>query len=118
MFDVNVIASALGTVATGGLAAWAARSAKRTKPQEKRDDFTAVKEALNERIDDLKEDIVGQQAQITGQQEQITGQGAAISWLVVDRRSLVHTIRTAGLKTPIPRPIPDRARPYLDSIDV
>lgn len=109
--DVNAIASVLGTVATGGLAAWAARSAKRTKRQENRDDFTAVKQALNERIDELK-------ATQAGQQDQITGQGAAISWLVVDRRSLVHTIRTAGLKTPRPRPIPDRARPYLDSIDV
>ncbi|MFJ4925252.1 hypothetical protein [Streptomyces sp. NPDC088736] len=95
--------------AAGGVVS--ARSARRTKRQEKRDDFTVVKDALNERIDDLKNDL-------TGQQEQITGQGAAISWLVVDRRSLVSTIRAAGLKTPIPRPIPERARPYLDSIDV
>lgn len=116
--DANTIASILGTVATGGLAAWAARSAKRSKPQEKRDDFTEIKKALNERIDDLKEDIVGQQVQITGQQEQITGQGAAISWLVVDRRSLVSTIRTAGLKPPVPRPIPERALPFLDHVDL
>lgn len=109
--DANTIASILGTVATGGLAAWAARSAKRTKRQETRDDFTAVKNALNERIDDLKEDL-------TGQQDQITGQGAAIAWLVTDRRSLVSTIRKAGLKPPSPRPIPERARPYLDHIDV
>ncbi|MFM9616880.1 hypothetical protein ACKI14_02820 [Streptomyces turgidiscabies] len=102
--------------AAGGVVA--ARSARRTKRQEKRDDFTAVKEALNERIDDLKEDVVGQQAQITGQQEQITGQGAAISWLVIDRRSLVNYIRGRGLEPPAPRPIPERARPYLDSIDV
>lgn len=111
MFDVNGIAATLGTVATGGFAAWAARSAKRTKRQENRDDFTEIKKALNERIDDLKKDMVGQQ-------EQITGQGAAISWLVVDRRSLVITIRNAGLKPPSPRPIPDRARPYLDSIEL
>ncbi|MEU3613543.1 hypothetical protein ABZ725_14665 [Streptomyces sp. NPDC006872] len=111
MPDGNAIATLLGTIATGGLAAWAARSAKRTKRQENRDDFTEIKKALNERIDDLKNDL-------TGQQEQITGQGAAISWLVVDRRSLVATIRGAGLKPPAPRPIPDRARPYLDSIDV
>jgi type II secretory pathway pseudopilin PulG len=116
--DVNSIASILGTLATGGLAAWASRSAKRTKRQEKRDDFTEIKTALNERIDDLKEDVAGQQRQITGHQEQITGQGAAISWLVMDRRSLVSTIRSAGLKPPAPRPIPERARPYLDSIDI
>jgi hypothetical protein len=111
MFDVNAIASVVGTVATGGLAAWAARSAKRTKPQERRDDFTTVTDRMDKEIKRLET----RQAE---QQEQITGQGAAISWLVVDRRSLVHTIRTGGLKVPVPRPIPDRARPYLDSIDV
>lgn len=116
--DANTIASILGTVATGGLAAWAAKSAKRTTRQENRDDFTEIKKALNERIDDLKKDVAGQQAQITGQQEQITGQGAAISWLVVDRRSLVGYIRGAGLEPPLQRPIPERARPYLDSIDM
>jgi hypothetical protein len=116
--DANAIASILGTVATGGLAAWAARSAKRTKPQERRDDFTEIKTALNERIDDLKEDIAGQQVQITGQQEQITGQGAAISWLVVDRRVSSARSATSGLVPPSPRPIPDRARPYLDHVEL
>ncbi|ARX81504.1 hypothetical protein SMD44_00902 [Streptomyces alboflavus] len=51
------------------------------------------------------------------QQDQITGQGAAIAWLVDDRHSLVRTIRKAGLEPPLARPIPDRARPYLDHID-
>lgn len=112
------IASVLGTVATGGLAAWAARSAKRTKSQERRDDFTTIKDALNERIDGMKSDLAQQKLDLAGQQEQITGQGAAIAWLVDDRRGLVSTIRTAGLTTPIPRPIPNRARPFLDSIDM
>lgn len=118
MFDVNGIASVVGTVATGGFAAWAARSAKRTKRQEKRDDFTTIKDALNERIDGMKTDLAQQKSELAGQQDQITGQGAAISWLVHDRRGLVTVIRNAGLKTPIPRPIPDRARPYLDSIEL
>ena len=111
------IQAGLALIGTGG-GVVAARAARRTKRQERRDDFTEIKTALNERIDDLKEDIAGQQAQITGQQEQITGQGAAISWLVVDRRGLVSTIRTAGLKVPVPRPIPDRARPYLDHVEL
>lgn len=111
------IASVVGTVATGGLAAWAARSAKRTKRQENRDDFAAIKDALNERIDGMKSDLAQQKQDLAGQQEQITGQGAAISWLVVDRRSLVGYIRGAGMEPPMPRPIPDRAKPYLDSID-
>ena len=96
----------VGTV--GGVVA--ARSARRTKSQERRDDFTEIKKALNERIDELK---VTQ----TSQQEQITGQGAAISWLVIDRRSLFTYIRRAGLEPPAPRPIPERARPFLEHID-
>jgi hypothetical protein len=107
--DTWVQAGMAAVAAVGGVVS--ARSARRTKRQEKRDDFTTIKDALNERIDDLKEEL-GEQ------QEQITGQGAAISWLVVDRRSLVSYIRTSGLEPPAPRPIPQRARPYLDSIDV
>lgn len=115
--DVNVIASILGTVATGGLAAWAARSAKRTKPQEKRDDFSVVTARMDKDIERLERRVGQQEEDLVGQQEQITGQGAAISWLVVDRRSLVGYIRKSGLEPPAPKPIPERARPYLDSID-
>lgn len=99
------------TVVTGGFAAWGARSARRTKRQEKRDDFTTVTERMDK-------EIKRQGNQLEEQQEQLTGQGAAISWLVVDRRSLVSYIRGAGLEPPAPRPIPERARPFLDHIDV
>ncbi|KUN03133.1 hypothetical protein AQI95_24550 [Streptomyces yokosukanensis] len=111
------IQAGLALVGTAG-GVVSARAARRTKRQEKRDDFTTIKDALNERIDDLKKDITSHQTQITCQQDQITGQGAAISWLVVDRRSLVGYIRGAGLEPPVARPIPERARPFLDSIDV
>ncbi|MFD5566664.1 hypothetical protein [Streptomyces cadmiisoli] len=107
--DMWVQAGLAAVGAVGG--AVAARSARRTKRQENRDDFTEIKKALNERIDDLKDDLAGQQ-------EQINGQGAAISWLVVDRRGLFAYIRNAGLEPPAPRPIPERARPYLEHIDV
>ncbi|WP_328544567.1 hypothetical protein [Streptomyces europaeiscabiei] len=99
------------TAVTGIGAALAGRAARRTRRQERRDDFTAVKDALNERIDELKQT----QSQ---QQEQLTGQGAAIAWLVGDRRSLVGYIRKAGMEPPAPRPIPVRAQPYLDHLDV
>jgi hypothetical protein len=88
-----------------------ARAARRTKRQERRDDFTVV-------TDRMEKEIKRQGAALEEQQEQITGQGAAISWLVVDRRGLVSYIRKAGLEPPLPRPIPERARPYLDSIDM
>lgn len=104
------VQAGLALVATvGGVVS--ARSARRTKRQEARDDFTEIKKALKEQAAELKADLAVQQ-------DQITGQGAAIAWLVTDRRSLVGVIRTAGLKVPQPRPIPQRARPYLDHIDV
>ena len=111
------VQAALAVVGAGG-GVVAARSARRTKRQERRDDFTVVTDRMEreigrqgERIDELESDALVKQ-------EQITGQGAAISWLVVDRRSLVVYIRKAGMEPPAPRPIPDRARPYLDHIDV
>jgi hypothetical protein len=107
----ETLASIAVSAVTGVCGVWAARSARRTPRQERRDDFTVVRDSLNQRIDDLKSDLAGQQ-------EQITGQGAAISWLVVDRHSLVGYIRKAGLEPPAPRPIPLRARPFLDHIDV
>ena len=104
------VQAGLALVATvGGVVS--ARSARRTKRQEARDDFAVFTKALNERIAELK-------AEQAGQQDQITGQGAAIAWLVTDRQSLVGVIRGAGLKVPRPRPIPDRARPYLDHIEL
>lgn len=96
---------------TGVCGVWAARAARRTPRQERRDDFTVIRDSLNQRIAALEQGAVAQQ-------DQITGQGAAISWLVTDRHSLVGYIRKAGLEPPAPRPIPDRARPYLDHIDV
>lgn len=96
---------------TGFCGVWAARAARRTPRQEKRDDFTVIRDSLQTQIDGLKRDAASQQ-------DQIIGQGAAISWLVTDRHSLVGYIRKSGLEPPAPRPIPLRARPYLDHIDV
>lgn len=104
------IQAGLALIGTGG-GVVAARSARRTKRQERRDDFTVVTDRMNA-------EIQRQGKQLQGQQEQITGQGAAIAWLVTDRRSLVSYIRGAGLEPPLQRPIPARARPYLDSLDV
>lgn len=115
-----------GLAAVGSLGAVvAARSARRTKRQERRDDFTAITEQqgkaierLEKRIERQELDAEKQRSRVSEQQEQITGQGAAISWLVVDRRSLVSYIRGRGLEPPAPRPIPERARPHLEGIDV
>jgi membrane protein implicated in regulation of membrane protease activity len=99
------------TAVTAVGAALAGRAARRTRRQERRDDFTVVTNRMDKEIKRL-ETRQGEQ------QEQLTGQGAAISWLVVDRRGLVSYIRQAGLEPPAPRPIPHRARPYLEHIEV
>lgn len=106
------------TVATAGAGVWAARAARRTPRQEKRDDFTAVTEQQNKAIGRLEQRIEKREAEAEKQRDQIVGQGAAISWLVTDRHSLVGYIRKAGMEPPAPRPIPARARPFLDHIDV
>lgn len=111
------IQAGLALIGTGG-GVVAARSARRTKRQERRDDFTAVTDRMEKEIGRQGSRITELEADTAAQQEQITGQGAAISWLVMDRRRLVSYIRGAGLEPPLPRPIPERARPYLDSLDV
>lgn len=107
--DTWVQAGMAVVAAAGGVVS--ARSARRTKRQEKRDDFSVVTDRMDREIKRLE-------TRQSEQQDLMTGQGAAISWLVVDRRSLVSYIRGRGLEPPAPRPIPDRARPYLDAIDV
>jgi hypothetical protein len=111
------VQAGLALVGAGG-GVIAARAARRTKRQEKRDDFTVVTDRMEKEIGRQGKRIDELESDTATQQEQITGQGAAISWLVIDRRSLVNYIRGRGLEPPAPRPIPERARPYLDSIDV
>ncbi|MEU0393798.1 hypothetical protein ABZ208_13645 [Streptomyces sp. NPDC006208] len=96
---------------TGVCGVWAARAARRTPKQERRDDFLVIRDSLNLRIDKLERDHAEQQ-------DQITGQGAAISWLITDRHSLVGYIRKSGLEPPAPRPIPLRAQPFLNHVDL
>lgn len=111
------IQAGLALVGTGG-GIVAARSARRTKRQERRDDFIAVTEQQGKAITRLEKRLEARETEAEEQRDQMTGQGAAISWLVIDRRNLVSYIRGRGLEPPAPRPIPDRARPFLDSIDV
>ncbi|MFD6113586.1 hypothetical protein ACFWG0_26235 [Streptomyces yangpuensis] len=104
---VQIGAGGVATVA----AAFAGRAARRTRRQENRDDFTTLKDALNERIDDLKEEMEDQRKLVGDQAE-------ALNYLVLRVRSLVAYIRKAGLEPPAPPPMSDRVRDYLHHIDV
>lgn len=96
---------------TGACGMWAARAARRTPRQERRDDFTAVKDALNQRIDQLG-------AEQAAQRQIIGDQAEALRYLVVRVRSLVAYIRKAGMEPPAAPPMSDRARDHLHHIDV
>lgn len=97
--------------ATTVAAAFVGRAARRSRRQENRDDFTTVKDALNERIDDLVREQAAQR-QIVGDQAE------ALRYLVVRVRSLVAYIRKAGMEPPAPEPMPERVRSYIHHIDV
>jgi hypothetical protein len=97
--------------ATTVAAAFVGRAARRSRRQENRDDFTVVKDALNQRIDRL---VAEQEAQ----RKLVGDQTEALNYLVMRVRSLVSYIRKAGMEPPPPPPMSDRVRDYLHHIDV
>jgi hypothetical protein len=115
--DVNSLASILGTVATGGLAAWAARSAKRTKRQESRDDFLAVTGQQGKAIERLEARVLRQEVDSEKQRERIGDQDEAIGWLLHRVRSLVSHIKKAGMEPPLAEPMSEQAARYIRNID-
>ena len=106
------------TVVTGGFAAWGARSARRTKRDHRRDDFTAITEQQNKAIERLEKRIALREQEAERLGQRITDQDAAIDWLRGRLRDLVGSIRTGGDDPPTARPIPERAARILNGIDV
>jgi hypothetical protein len=111
------VQAALALVGAGG-GVVAARSARRTKRQERRDDFLAITEQQGKAIERLEKRVQLREAEAERQRERISGQDATIGYLLSRVRSLVGYIRGAGLEPPAPAPMPDRVRDYLDHIDV
>lgn len=114
----DAIASVAAAVATGGFAAWGARSARRTRRQEKRDDFTAVTEQQGKAIERLEKRVEKGEGEVERQRERISDLEEANNWLRVRLRDLVGYIRTRGDEPPAQRPIPERAARILNGIDV
>jgi len=100
----------------GGIVA--ARSARRTKRQERRDDFTAVTDQQGKAIERLEKRVERQETEAERQRERITGQDATIGYLLSRVRSLVTYIRGQGMEPPAPAPMTERVREYLEHIDV
>jgi uncharacterized coiled-coil protein SlyX len=106
------------TVVTGGFAAWGARSARRTRRDHRRDDFTAITEQQNKAIERLEKRVALREQEAERLGQRITDQDAAIDWLRGRLRDLVGYIRTRGEEPPTARPIPERAARILNGIDV
>jgi hypothetical protein len=101
---------------TGGVVA--ARSARRTKRQERRDDFLAVTEQQGKAIERLEKRIELRETEAEKQRERIGDQDEALGWLIHRVRSLVTHIKRSGLELPPAEPMSDRAARYIHHIDV
>lgn len=113
----ELIASIAVSLVTGGSAVWAARAARRTPKQERRDDFTAISEQQGKAIERLEKRIAMREAEAEKQRERITDQDEAIGWLLHRVRSLVSYVRKAGLEPPVAEPMSERAARFIRNID-
>ena len=102
--------------AAGGVVS--ARSARRTKRQEKRDDFLAVTEQQGKAIQRLEKRIERQETEAEKQRERIGDQDEAIGWLLHRLRTVISHMKKAGLEPPAAEPMTERASRYIHNIDV
>ena len=105
------------TIATAGAGVWAARSARRTPRQEKRDDFIAITTQQGAAIERLEKRVQLREAEAEKQRQRIADQDEAIGWLLGRVRGLVLYIRKAGLEPPAAEPMSERASQYIHHID-
>ena len=110
------VQGALALVGTiGGVVA--ARSARRTKRQEFRDDFTAITDQQGKAIERLESRVLRQETEAEKQRQRIGDQDEAIGWLLYRVRSLVSHIKKAGLEPPAAEPMSEPAARYIRNID-
>ncbi|MFL4947466.1 hypothetical protein ACJ6WE_08850 [Streptomyces sp. MMS24-I31] len=114
--DTWIQAGMAVVAAVGGVVS--ARSARRTKRQETRDDFLAITTQQGNAIERLEKRIERQETEAEKQRERIGDQDEAIGWLLHRVRSLVSHIKKAGMEPPAAEPMSERAARYIHHIDV
>lgn len=114
--DTWVQAGMALVAATGGIVS--ARSARRTKRQERRDDFTAVTSQQGAQIERLEKRVALREEEAEKLGQRLTDQDEAIHWLRTRLRDLVGAFRIRGEEPPPARPIPERAARILNGFDV
>ncbi|MFF2101001.1 hypothetical protein [Streptomyces sp. NPDC058202] len=104
-------------VVSAGVTAWGARSARRTKRQESRDDFLAITTQQGNAIERLEARVQRQETEAEKQRQRIGDQDEAIGWLLYRVRSLVSHIKKAGMEPPAAEPMSEQAARYIRNID-
>lgn len=112
--------SALGVAAASGVGTvYTARAGRRTRGQERRDDFTTVTERMERELERLGKRVDEQELESAEHRARIAGQDFTIRYLAGWVRSLVGFIQTSGLEPPpAPQPPPEEVRPYLRDLGV
>jgi hypothetical protein len=106
-------------VVSAGASVWAGRSARRTKRQEKRDDFTVVTDRMDREIARQGSRIDELETESEQQRTRLTGQDFTIRYLTNWVRSLYGVIRTSEIEPPVPpQPMPPEVQQYLHDIGV
>jgi hypothetical protein len=111
--NVETWASVGISVATGVCGVWAARAARRTPRQEKRDDFTAVTDRMSGEITRQGHRITELETTTGVQNRRLEGAGVAIAYLIGRVRELHGYIRSVGMEPPTAQPIPEKAREFI-----
>jgi len=107
------------SVATLGGTIYTARAGRRTRGQERRDDFTAVTDRMQLELERLDKRVDEQELEAAEQRARISGQEYTIRYLAGWVRTLVGYIQTSGLEPPPPpQPVPAEVRPYLHDLGV
>jgi hypothetical protein len=107
------------SLATLGGTVYTARAGRRTRGQERRDDFTTVTDRMERELERLGKRVDEQELESATQKARISGQDYTIRYLAGWVRSLVGFVQTSGLEPPpIPEPIPEEVRPYLRDLGV
>ena len=118
MMDVDTWIQAGMTALTVVGSVVTARSARRTKRQERRDDFTVVTEQQGRQIERLEKRVAARELEAERLGQRLTDQDEAINWLRTRLRDLVGAFRIRGEEPPPARPIPERAARILNGFDV
>lgn len=111
----QIVVSAITAAGTVGVG----RAARRTRPQERRDDFQLITNSLREDLTTVKNDLAAHKAELAETQRQVDAYEDVTRWLARWFRACVGVMREQHIDIP-PRPVPEppKAAEFLHDIGV